>query len=241
MLIIPAIDLRAGNAVRLAQGDFRRETIYDTDPVSVASGFIDSGAQWLHVVDLDGARSGEPHHWPLIAGIARLGVPVQFGGGIRAVETAQRILDLGVARIIVGSRLVTDPWFGARLFADFGERVVAGIDARDGYAVASGWEQDSSLRVEDVAGQAVKDGCRRIILTDVGHDGMQTGPNLELLAAVKRAANVPLIHSGGIGSLADLECLAHLGTGAPEGVIVGRALYEGTFGLEEAITIAVSA
>jgi phosphoribosylformimino-5-aminoimidazole carboxamide ribotide isomerase len=238
VLIIPAIDLRAGNAVRLAQGDFHRETIYDTDPISVAGGFIDAGAQWLHVVDLDGARSGEPHHWSVLENIVRLGVPIQFGGGIRSLETAHRALELGVARIVVGTRLVTDPWFAARLFADFGERVAAGIDAREGHAAASGWEQNSELRAEEVATKSAQDGCRRIILTDIQRDGMQSGPNTELFMAVKRASALPVIHSGGIGSVADLRVLAGLGADAPEGVIIGRALYEGTLVLEEALLAA---
>ena len=240
MLIIPAIDLRAGNAVRLAQGDFHRETIYDTDPVSVAGGFIDLGARWLHVVDLDGARSGEPHHWSVIEKIVRLGVPVEFGGGIRSSESAQRVLDLGVARIVVGTRLVTDPWFAARLFADFGEKVAAGIDAREGHAASAGWEQNSLLSAEVLATNAAKDGCRRIILTDIARDGMQSGPNTELLSAVKRAVRLPVIHSGGIGSIDDIEKLTALGADAPEGVIIGRALYEGTIALEEALSVAAS-
>ena len=238
MLIYPAIDLRAGNAVRLAQGDFRRETVYDTDPVSVAGGFIDSGATWLHVVDLDGAKTGEPHHWSIIEKIVRLGVSVQFGGGIRSLETAHRVLELGVARIIIGTRLVTEPWFAARLFADFGERVAGGIDAREGNAAASGWEQDSILRAEEVAAKAALDGCRRIILTDIKRDGMQTGPNVDLLSAVKKASGLPVIHSGGIGSLKDLELLACLGQDAPDGVIIGRALYEGTLALADAMAMA---
>ena len=237
VLIIPAIDLRAGNAVRLAQGDFHRETIYDTDPVSVAGGFIDSGARWLHVVDLDGAKTGEPHHWKVVENIVKLGVPVQFGGGIRALETAQRVLELGVARIVVGTRVVTDPWFAARLFADYGERVAAGIDAREGNAAAAGWELDSLQKAEQVAAKAAQDGCRRIILTDIARDGMQSGPNTELLGLVKRASNLPVIHSGGIGSLEHLQTLTALGKDAPEGVIIGRALYEGTFTLESALVV----
>jgi phosphoribosylformimino-5-aminoimidazole carboxamide ribotide isomerase len=235
MLIIPAIDLRGGNAVRLAQGDFGRETIYDTDPASVASGFIDSGAQWIHVVDLDGAKSGEPQHWALLEKIVRLGVPIEFGGGVRTMETAQRLIEMGIGRVIVGTRLVTEPWFAAKMFAQFEHRVVAGIDARNGYATASAWETDSNQKAEDIARQIAGEGCKRIILTDIGRDGMQSGPNTELLVSIKRASGLPVIHSGGIGSLADLETLTSLGADVPEGVIIGRALYEGAFGLDEAL------
>jgi len=238
VLILPAIDLRGGNAVRLAQGDFHRETVYDTDPISVAERFIESGARWLHVVDLDGAKSGEPQHWRVVELIVRLGVPIQFGGGIRSHDSAKRILEMGVARIVVGTRLVTDPWFAARLFADFGERVAAGIDARDGHAAAAGWSQKSLLKAEELAANAARDGCRRIVLTDIARDGMQTGPNTELLTAVRRASGLSVIHSGGIGSLDDLSRLQGLGEDAPEGVIIGRALYEGTVALEDALATA---
>ncbi len=237
MLILPAIDLRGGNAVRLAQGDFAREKVYDTDPVTVAKGFIDSGAQWLHVVDLDGAKAGVPQHWRVIGAIAALGVPVEFGGGVRSMDTAHRLINVGVTRFVVGTSLLSDPEFAKTLFTHFGSKVAAGIDARDGNAAGAAWEHSTITRAEDLSQRVAEDGCTRIILTDIARDGMQTGPNLELLASVKRASKLPVIHSGGIGSVADIETLAALGSDAPEGVIIGRALYEGSFDLEEALAV----
>lgn len=237
MLILPAIDLRGGKAVRLAQGDFARETVYGDDPAEVAKGFRDAGAEWVHVVDLDGARTGAPAHWNQIEEIATTGLNVEVGGGVRSLEAARRFLNQGAARVVVGTRLVSNPDLAANFFEELGGRVVAGIDARDGMVHISGWEAGSNITAVDLAIRVAGQGAKRIILTDIARDGMQTGPNLELLREVTRATKLPIIQSGGIGSLAHIRELLALGEGMPEGVIVGRAIYEGSVDLAEALRI----
>lgn len=237
MLILPAIDLRAGRVVRLAQGDFGRETVYGDDPVSVARGFVNLGAGWIHVVDLDGSRAGGPVHWGEIAEIAKTGARVEFGGGVRSLEIAHRLLDIGVTRVVVGTQLVQDPERASLLFTELGEAVVAGIDARDGRVAISGWEESVQVSAVDLAVRIAGEGAKRVILTDIARDGMLAGPNLRLLAQVKAACGLPVIHSGGIGSLDHLRTLAALGDDAPEGVILGRAIYEGSIRLEDALAL----
>ncbi len=233
MLILPAIDLRGGYCVRLSQGDYARETIYDSDPVRVALDFEVQGGQFLHVVDLDGAKSGIPENLDAVRAIVRaVRMKVEVGGGVRSLESARALLDVGVARVVVGSKLVHDPELAHLLFTELGDRVVAGIDARDGKVAVSGWTETSSIDAVDLAEKMVSAGCRRIILTDIERDGMLTGPNLEFLEKVSAAVNIPIIQSGGIGSLDHIRQVA--GSTA-EGVIVGRALYEGKFLLHEAI------
>jgi phosphoribosylformimino-5-aminoimidazole carboxamide ribotide isomerase len=235
MLILPAIDLRGGLCVRLAQGDFDRETVYGSDAGEVARGFAAAGATWIHVVDLDGARTGEPQNWGLLESILASGLHVELGGGIRNVDRARAALELGVERVVVGSRLVQDPELSARFFGELGERVVAGIDARDGMVATDGWEAGSGISAEALARQVWDQGCRRVILTDIARDGMQTGPNLEFLQSVARVAPLRLIQSGGVGSIDDLEALAHSGVEGLEGVIVGRAIYEGAVDLAASV------
>ncbi len=241
MLILPAIDLRAGQCVRLTQGDYAQERVYDSDPVRVAQEFEAQGAVWIHVVDLDGAKRGEPQNWSEIEGIVKgVNAFIEFGGGVRSVETARRLLDFGVARVVVGTKLVQDPELGAKMFSEFGERVVAGIDARDGKAAVSGWIVQSSITAVELACQVQEKGARRIILTDIGRDGMLTGPNCELLRQVSSKVTTPLVHSGGIGALDDLKLLYDMGEIRPEGVIVGRAIYEGSFTVAQAIEFLAS-
>ncbi len=235
MLIIPAIDIRGGRCVRLIQGNYAEERSYTADPVEMARQFARDGAQLIHVVDLDGAKSGEPQNWSTLAAIAQAtSVPVEMGGGVRTLETARKLLDLGIARVIVGTKLVQDALLAAEFFKELGEKVVAGIDARGGMVALQGWTEQSDRPASELAQEVERQGARRIILTDIGRDGMLNGPNLDLLAQVSSAVSIPVIASGGIGSIANLQSLTSV-LPTPEGVIVGRALYENCFTLREAL------
>ena len=241
MLILPAIDLRGGQCVRLTQGDYSQEKVYDSDPVKVALDFQDEGAKWIHIVDLDGAKSGEPQNWEALKSVLRaVDCFVEVGGGVRSPETARRLLDLGATRVVVGTKLIDDPELAARMFAEFGERIVAGIDARNGQVAVSGWTEQSKTSAVDLAKRMQSQGAKRIILTDISKDGMLTGPNLALLDEVSESVEIPIIHSGGIGVLADLNLLYDRAKIRPEGVIVGRAIYEGRFSVKEACELSAS-
>lgn len=236
MLIIPAIDLRGGRCVRLSQGDYGRETIYDLDPVEVAQRFAAEGAEIVHVVDLDGAKSGSPANLEVVARIAREGgLPVEFGGGVRTLETARKVLDFGVSRVVVGSKLVQDADLSAQFFAELGELVVAGIDARDGKVATVGWTETSEVTAVELAQRVERAGCRRIILTDIARDGELKGPNLDLLRDVVAAVGIPVIASGGVAVVEDLEILRGAFPAGVEGVIVGKAIYENRFTVAEAV------
>ena len=236
MLILPAIDLRGGHCVRLSQGDYARERIYDSDPAKVAQDFEGQGASWIHVVDLDGAKAGEPQNWEGIRAIvAAVSVPIEVGGGVRSLSTARELLASGASRIVVGTKLVEDPELAGRLFGELGEQVVAGIDARSGMAATAGWLHQSDLSAADLAKSMQSRGARRIILTDIAQDGTLRGPNLGLLERVSGEVTIPIIHSGGIGTLDDLKVLYDMGDCRPEGVIVGKAIYEGRFTVRQAI------
>lgn len=236
MLILPAIDLRGGQCVRLIRGDYAQEKVYDSDPVNVAAEFSEQGARWIHIVDLDGAKTGTPENWGAIAKIARfVDVPIEVGGGIRSIGAAQRLLDIGAKRVVVGTKLVEDPDLAEEMFAQFGEQVVAGIDAREGRAAVAGWVQQSAVTAIDLAVKMQELGAKRIILTDIAQDGMLSGPNVDLLDLVSSRVSIPVIHSGGIGSLDDLKVLYDNAERRPEGVIVGRAIYEGRFSVKDAI------
>jgi phosphoribosylformimino-5-aminoimidazole carboxamide ribotide isomerase len=237
MVIFPAIDLRGGRCVRLVQGDFARETVYDDDPVAMALRFRAQGAEFLHVVDLDGAREGAPRNLEVVRRLAKeTGLRLQVGGGVRSLEIARELLDAGVERVVAGSRLASDDEFAKTLFAELGERVVAGIDARGGVVAVQGWTQTSGVPATDLARRLQLLGARRLIVTDIATDGMLTGPNIAFLEEMLEAVAMPVIASGGVGSLEDLSTLARLQPKGLEGAIVGKALYEGRFLLSEAIT-----
>ena len=241
MLVIPAIDLRGGLCVRLTQGDYALEKVYDSDPVRVAQEFEAEGAQLIHVVDLDGAKSGVPLNSDVIRAMAKaLSIPMEVGGGVRSVEAAQRLLDLGVDRVVVGTKLVEDEALAQEMFERFADRVVAGIDARNGQVAVAGWTSQSGVSAVNLALRMQTLGAKRIILTDIAQDGMLTGPNLDLLSDVSSAVSIPVIHSGGIGSLDDLRILSESGEAKPEGVITGRAIYEGKFSVREAVAFCAS-
>ncbi|MCL2332491.1 MAG: 1-(5-phosphoribosyl)-5-[(5-phosphoribosylamino)methylideneamino]imidazole-4-carboxamide isomerase [Actinomycetia bacterium] len=237
MYILPAIDLLGGKVVRLAQGDYARVTVYDDDPVERACAFDADGAQWLHVVDLDGARSGEPCNTDAIARIARetSDLRIEVGGGLRSLASIERVLQAGATRAILGSKLARDPDFVSEAVATFGaDALVAGIDARDGEVAVEGWMQTSGITATDLTAALASWGLRHLVYTDIARDGMQSGIAAELYRAVAQAAGFPVIVSGGVATLDDISAAAALGDSVVEGVIVGRALYEGAFTLSQA-------
>lgn len=218
--------------MRLRLGDFSQETVYGEDPVAVAAQFIAEGAEWIHVVDLDGARAGEPVQLDIVRQIAALGTPVQMGGGIRSADSLDLALEAGVARVVVGSALVKDEPFAAWAFSEHSNRVAAGIDARDGLVAVSGWEESSSIRATDLAHRLASQGCRWIVFTDIARDGTLEGPNIPALKEMISASSVSVIASGGVSTLGDLEVLS---TQPIDGVIVGKAIYEGQFSVAEGV------
>lgn len=239
MIVFPAIDILGGKAVRLAQGDYERVTVYNDDPVAQAREFAEAGAEWIHVVDLDGARDGVPGNIEVVERIVReVGLPVQNGGGIRTLETMQRLSDAGVSRMVLGTKLATDHGFVREAVARFGDKVVAGIDARDGMVAVEGWREGTSTPVDELVGELRDLGIRHLVYTDISRDGMQTGVNVEAYEHVAEVAGFPVIASGGVSTLEDFHELGALGPDVVAGAITGRALYEGTFKLKHAIRAA---
>lgn len=224
MLIIPAVDIRAGQTVRLQQGDPERTLIYGDDPVASARRWVDLGARWLHVVDLDGAFTGRPVHLGLLARICALGVPVQAGGGFRTREDIARGLDAGAARIVVGTAAIA---LGDEL-GWWGEQVAVSLDVRDGRIAVRGWTGRLAVDAATMAADLRGNGVTRFIYTDVARDGMLAGPDVEMLRTFVEVVGVPVIAAGGVRSADDLAPLARTGV---EGVIIGRALYEGRIDL----------
>lgn len=242
MTVYPAIDLRGGRCVRLVEGDFARETVYDDDPVAVARRWEAAGARWLHVVDLDGARAGAPVQAALVARLCgAIRIPVEVGGGLRDEAAVRTVLDAGAARAIVGTVAVRDPELCTRLCATFPGRVAVGIDARDGLVRVAGWEEGSPVRAPDLARAVAARGAATVVYTDIARDGTEQGPNLEATRAVARAAGIAVIASGGVGALAHVEAVAALAGDGVAGVIIGRALYTGAVRLADALRVAEKA
>jgi phosphoribosylformimino-5-aminoimidazole carboxamide ribotide isomerase len=239
MDLYPAIDLRDGRCVRLYQGDYGRETVYGDDPVAQARAFEAEGAAWIHVVDLDAARSGEPRNRSVIAAIAAaVSVPVQTGGGVRDEAAAQALVDAGVSRVVLGTAALEQPDLVRRLAPRF--PVAVGLDARGREVAVRGWEEGSGRDLLDVAAEFADAGVAALVVTEIGRDGTLEGPDVEGLAAVLGATEIDVIASGGVGSLDDLRALDRLAVGDRRlaGAIVGRALYEGTFSLADALAAA---
>jgi phosphoribosylformimino-5-aminoimidazole carboxamide ribotide isomerase len=233
--IIPAIDLRAGRCVRLSQGDFERETVFGEDPVAIGRHWQRLGAVRLHVVDLDGARSGEPANLDHVQRIAdAVDVPMQVGGGLRGPESVERTLDAGAERVVIGTAALRDPAFLDAMLDRYGQRVVVGVDARGGMAAAEGWIETTDEPAPRLIEALTDRGASRIVFTPIEVDGTMAGPPLDELRAIASDLDAELIYSGGIGSLDDLRALAGLGLPALGGAIVGRALYEGRFEVAEA-------
>jgi phosphoribosylformimino-5-aminoimidazole carboxamide ribotide isomerase len=238
LILYPAIDIRDGKAVRLIQGDYEQETAYDDDPVVAARRWVEGGARWLHVVDLDGARAGEPVNLDHVRRIvAAVDVPVQLGGGLRDSKKVEEAMSTGVERVILGTAAVRDPEMAAAIASAHGEQVVASVDSRSGRVAAEGWTEASELGTAEVIAALADRGISRFIYTPVEVDGLMEGPDLDSLREVAKETKGELIYSGGVGSLDHLRALADLGLDNLGGVIVGRALYEGRFNVAEAQAI----
>ncbi len=237
MILYPAIDILDGRAVRLLKGEYDRETRYFDDPVDAAREWHGGGASFIHVVDLDGARAGRPVNLEAIRRIAAaVECPVQVGGGIRNLDSAAAILEAGAARVVVGTAALRDPEFLADLLKAHGpDRVVVSIDARGGEVSLAGWTESSGVDVADAAAELTRRGVTRFLFTPIEVDGTLEGPNLAELERVAAATGAAVIASGGVGDLGHLRSLARQAAGNVEGVIVGRALYEGKFTVPEAI------
>lgn len=238
MIIIPAIDLKDGQCVRLYRGDFGTVHKVADDPVEVARGFERAGAQFIHVVDLDGAKSGRRANSAVVEAIVRaVSVPVELGGGIRGMDDVRTCLKMGVRRVILGSAALSDPEFTASAAREHGDAIAVGIDARDGYVSAQGWTQDSSVHFIELARRVDAMGVGNIIFTDISKDGMLAGPNIGQLCELKAAVACDITASGGVSSMADIYALSELGL---YGAICGKALYSGGLDLREAIAAAAA-
>ena len=232
--LIPAIDLRGGRCVRLLQGRLEDETVFSEDPVATARGWQTQGAPRLHVVDLDGAFGGRPAQTDIIrAIIAALGIPVQVGGGLRDAASVQRVLDAGARWAVVGTRAALDPAFLGEICDAFPGQIIVSVDASDGKVAVDGWKRVLELEATSLARDAAAAGAAAVLYTDIARDGTERGPNIWSTEAVARAAGIPLLASGGVGSLDDIRQLATIP--GVEGAIVGRALYSGAVDLRRAL------
>ena len=236
MLVIPAIDLKDGACVRLRQGNMDDVTVFSDDPVAVAARWVEAGCKRLHLVDLNGAFEGKPVSAPIIQAIAHKfpDLPMQVGGGIRSLETIDEYLMTGVNYVIIGTKAVTDPHFIKEACNNFPDKIIVGIDAKEGMVATNGWSEISSHRVEDIAKRFEDYGVTSIIYTDISRDGMLQGCNIEHTAALAAATSIPIIASGGIHTLQDIQMLLEAKQANIEGVVTGRALYEGSLDLAEA-------
>ncbi len=235
MQLYPAIDMKNGQCVRLRQGAFADMTVYSDAPEKMALHWQEQGATFLHLVDLDGALAGRSVNEPVIRRIAQtVSIPIQIGGGIRSREAAERMLSLGIRRVIIGTKAVENPEFLKELVSEFGsEAIVAGIDARDGMAATQGWEQTSSVKALDLALLMKDYGIRHIVYTDISRDGMLSGPNVEATRLMTAETGIDIIASGGVSGMEDLENLYREGI---QGAIIGKALYENRVDLKEAVS-----
>lgn len=235
--LFPAIDIRGGKCVRLYQGDYDRETVYGDDPVAQAQQFESEGAPWIHVVDLDAARSGNPENRDTIASIASaVTVPVQTGGGVRSTDAAKALFDAGVARVVIGTAAIRNPALVEQLTGD--HRVAVGLDARGTDIAVHGWEESSGQELIATARRFSDLGVDALVVTEIGRDGTLEGPDLAGLTAVLAATEVDVVASGGVGTLQDLVALAAVDAARPlAGAIVGRAIYEKKFTVREAVDV----
>ncbi|PZN98209.1 MAG: 1-(5-phosphoribosyl)-5-[(5-phosphoribosylamino)methylideneamino]imidazole-4-carboxamide isomerase [Hyphomicrobiales bacterium] len=228
VILFPAIDLKNGQCVRLKQGDMDQATVFNDDPAAQAAAFEAQGFQWLHVVDLDGAFAGKPMNATAVEGILkRVAFPVQLGGGIRDIETVEGWLSKGVARVIIGTAAVRDPGFVRAAAKAFPGQVAVGIDARDGFVAVEGWAETSALAADDLGRRFEDAGVAAIVYTDIARDGMLQGINWDGTIALANALTIPVIASGGLASMADIERLMAPDAAILEGAITGRALYDG--------------
>jgi phosphoribosylformimino-5-aminoimidazole carboxamide ribotide isomerase len=235
MILYPAIDIRGGRCVRLVEGDFDRETSYDSDPSLAARRWVEAGAEWLHVVDLDGAVEGKPINGQAIAQIrAAVDVPIQLGGGLRLLTDLEDAFSAGVDRAILGTVALRDPELVISAVARWGERIAVALDARDGRLATDGWLGQTDNRAVDVARRLAHSGVRHFVYTDIRRDGTLTGPNLQGLSELIEQIDADVIASGGIASLQDITAVATIGA---SGAIIGRALYDGRIDLAETVAL----
>ena len=238
MLLIPAIDIKDGRCVRLRQGDMKTATVFSEDPVAMARHWVDLGARRLHVVDLNGARSGKPVNEPVIRRIIdQVGadVPVQLGGGLRDLDTIERYIDGGVGFVVIGTAAVKNPGFLHDACSAFGGHVIVALDARDGKVATDGWSKLTGHDVVDLAVKFGDYGVEAILYTDIVRDGMLTGVNLDATVALARAVNIPVIASGGVATIEDIERLCSVQFEGIEAAVLGRSLYEGTLDFRAAL------
>jgi phosphoribosylformimino-5-aminoimidazole carboxamide ribotide isomerase len=234
--IYPAIDMRAGKCVRLLQGDYEKETVYGDSPFDMAKSFADAGAQWIHMVDLDGAKDGKRVNDSFVIKAAQeLDAKVQIGGGIRTEEDIAHYLDNGVSRVIIGSIAVSDPEFAEEMIRKYGDKIAVGLDAKDGYVATHGWLNTSGVKAVELGKRFADAGAETFIFTDIATDGMLSGPNAEAVRKLAAATGKSVIASGGVSSLADLAALKAYGAKGVSGAIVGKAIYEGRFTVEQAL------
>ena len=236
MVIIPAIDIKNGKCVRLAQGDFDRVTVYADNPVDMALLWEQKGAELIHIVDLDGSIAGLPRNAAKILEISKkVKIPIQVGGGIRNSQTIDYYLNSGVSRVILGTAALKDEGFVRKAGRDYAGKIILGIDALDGFVAIQGWTQKTAATAVDLALRYEDCGLKAIVYTDIKRDGMKTGVNIEATGALAKKVNIPVIASGGVAAIADIEKLLAIKDCSIYGVIIGRALYTGAISLEEAI------
>lgn len=239
MIIFPAIDLRGGKCVRLIQGDFDKETVYSDDPQATALRWQAAGAKFIHVVDLDGARAGSPQNLPAIKNILdAVKIPIEVGGGIRTLDDMEKLLSLGVNRVILGSVAVENPALVREAVEKFGDKIVVGIDARGGFVAVHGWGTSSNVTVGKLAKEIVAAGVKTIIYTDIAKDGMLSGVNADAFANLAKFSGAQIVASGGVKSIEDIRALKAREVDGVVGVIVGKAIYTGSLDLKSAIEIA---
>ncbi len=238
MILLPAVDILGGQAVRLTRGEFDQQTVYDADPLDAARRWIDQGARSLHVVDLDGARSGAPVNLEQVRRItAETEVPVQVGGGLRTIESVRRAIEAGAARVLLGTAAYVDVDFLDQAVAEFDDRIVVSVDVRDGRLAAAGWTQQTDIPLEAVIEHLNARGVRRFVYSSIDRDGMLEGPDLDGARRVAEAVRGGYTYSGGVSSLEDLHALVALRQVNLNGVIVGKALYEGRFTVTDAQSV----
>jgi phosphoribosylformimino-5-aminoimidazole carboxamide ribotide isomerase len=237
MIIIPAIDLKEGKCVRLEQGLMEKATIYSEDPATTAKHWEAQGAELLHVVDLDGAFAGAPRNLPAIIAIRNaIKIPIEVGGGIRDLDTIRKLVSIGIDKIILGTAAIKDPSFVQASCSEFPGKIIVGIDAKDGLVAIKGWAEVTKVKAIDLAKQMQDHGVIAIIYTDIKRDGMLSGPNIEATRDLAKALHIPVIASGGVHTMKDVENLLAVRHAGITGVITGKAIYSGSLDLKEAIT-----